>query len=253
MPKIFIIEDNFLYREQLRTSVTRLIKDAYFLNFSEIQAPTNIFDFFQTLPKIAIHDNDVFILDIDLKIQFNGVDIAKAIRTLNSNCFILFFTSHPQYTLDILSEHILPFSYILKKEDLLAETFHELEKTVNSINNFIKIRVSSKGFLHLKIDSTVVNIPYSDIILIQTIKSSRGTVDLITKSGRFVFNQKISELKKQIDTPFLYTGLNSIILNINEITYISKIEHLIQFANGLKIEVGIRIINKVKKYIQSLN
>lgn len=90
---------------------------------------------------------DVYLLDIEMP-QINGLELAKKIREMQENAYIIFITSHEKFALDSYDIGIKAYNYILKDKIgeqlpiVLAEVQRELrrnEKEFYVIENHVKI------------------------------------------------------------------------------------------------------------------
>ena len=79
--------------------------------------PQEILDF------VTLNKTDVVILDIQLKSNINGLELAEKIRAINKSCYLIFTTGHMEYSL---------IAYKLKTFDYLPKpiTFEILEESV---------------------------------------------------------------------------------------------------------------------------
>ena len=83
---------------------------------------------------------DVLFLDIQLKSDTNGIDIAEKIRATNKNIYFIFTTGHLEYA--FLAFQVKAFDYIPK-----PITTERLEKTL--VRLFEDIDFSSSNFISL--------------------------------------------------------------------------------------------------------
>ena len=97
---------------------------------------------------IASNKVDVVMLDINLKSNKTGIELAKEIRKINKNIYIIFTTGHLEYAM--LAYKVKTFDYLAKpiNYDRLEETIIRLFDDVTStpkrylkIDGFIKAYV----------------------------------------------------------------------------------------------------------------
>lgn len=70
-------------------------------------------DYKELLSFIDSNIVDVVVLDIEFKNStLNGLDIAKEIRKLNKNCYLIFITSHFEYIME--AYNCKTFAYLFK-------------------------------------------------------------------------------------------------------------------------------------------
>ncbi len=104
---------------------------------------------------------DILILDINLKHQISGLDLAEKVRSFNKNVYIIFTTGHLEYIL--LAYKVKTFDYLVKPiateklEETILRLFNDIaqssEKYLN-INN--KTFINQKNILYIKKDGMKV-------------------------------------------------------------------------------------------------
>ena len=94
----------------------------------------------EILDYVCANEVDVIILDINLKCNKSGIDLAKEIRKKNKNSYIIFMTAHLEYAM--IAYKVKTFDYIAKpiNYDRLEETIIRLfEDVTNAPKTYIKI------------------------------------------------------------------------------------------------------------------
>ena len=95
----------------------------------------------EILKFVNSHHVDVLVLDIDLKCNISGLELAKKIRENNKNVYIIFSTGHLEYSL--IAYSVKTFDFLPKPLTLerLEVTLNRLLDDINSGTNkkFIKI------------------------------------------------------------------------------------------------------------------
>ena len=86
---------------------------------------------------------DVLILDIDLKSEYSGLELARKFREANKNIYLIFSTAHLEYALTAYK--LKTFDYLPKPltserlEDTVLRIFDDINNNSN-ISRFVKIR-----------------------------------------------------------------------------------------------------------------
>jgi len=99
---------------------------------------------------------NVFILDIDFKTEFSGIDLAKKIRADNKSAYIIFLTGHLEYAL--MAYKIKTFDYLPK-----PITGEKLEETILRLVN--DMEDDYEKYIHLNnviLDKNEINFIYRD-------------------------------------------------------------------------------------------
>lgn len=175
------------------------------------------------LKYIEFYPFDVVILDIDLKNNISGMDLANFIRKRNKKAYIIFSTAHLEY---------LMVAYKYKTFDFLAKpiTMERLEETVfrlfddisSSTNTFFKVN-SKNGYINC-----------NDIFVIEK-QGKKATVK--TSVGDFTITSSFSDILNRLPDNFVRCH-KSYIVNTNKITRIDG-NNTIIFTDDNKIQCQI--------------
>lgn len=185
-----------------------------------------------------IDDNktDVLILDINLKSNKTGLEIASKVRERNKDTYFIFTTAHLEYAM---------MAYKFKTFDYLAKpvTADRIEETV--IRLFEDINGQPKRYI--KIDNKKTIIDESEILYIK-----RDGMKLIfhTKSRDYETYNSFNKIQDSLPSNFIRSH-KSYIVNINNIVNLDPVSNLIYFENGTTCDIGPKyknnLIEEVKK------
>lgn len=166
---------------------------------------------------------DVLLLDINLKSNKSGLDLAEQIRKKNKNSYFIFTTGHLEYAM---------VAYKYKTFDYLAKpiTYDRLEDTV--IRLFDDINGSSKKYIKIDNKNTIV-----DESEVQYIK--RDGMKLVFHTSSRDYDTYSSFNKFQDKLPKNYIRCHkSFIANIQQIKDVEPVTSTITFKNGDTCEIG---------------
>ena len=145
----------------------------------------------------------LFFLDIDLKSDINGIELASHIREESSKkkTFIVFLTTHTEMTL-------LTFQYKVEALDFIPKDNHENIK--RRIGECIDIAISrhidttdSKGkTLQISVDDKIIILDSDEIISIET-THIRHKLRLYTHTRTLEFNAELKHIETQLDSRFI--------------------------------------------------
>ncbi|WP_163655514.1 LytTR family DNA-binding domain-containing protein [Listeria sp. PSOL-1] len=245
---LYILEDNFLHREYLEKHVQLILEKKARIDYDVIGVK-DLFAFYQNVSD-DINDDDVFIVDIDFNTNFNGIELAKKIRKNNLKCFIVFCTSNTQNVLQIINEQILPINYLVKNVGSTLSLHDQLEETLTQIIDITTRRTNEAEHYQFRWGGNILNILLSDINYIKTLKGQKNSV-IVTISSQYIIGKTLKEIKQELqeNNQLFYLDLNSYIINILNIKEINRIERKVVFYSGEEIELGIRIIDKIRNFI----
>ena len=104
---------------------------------------------------------DVLILDINLKHNISGLELAQEVRSFNKNLYIIFTTAHLEYMM--LAYKVKTFDYLIKPisyeklEDTIIRLFNDITSSSNKYLNINgKIFINQKNILYIKKDGMKV-------------------------------------------------------------------------------------------------
>ena len=166
---------------------------------------------------------DVLLLDINLKSNKIGLDLAEQIRKKNKNSNFIFTTGHLEYAM---------VAYKYKTFDYLAKpiTYDRLEDTV--IRLFDDINGSPKKYIKIDNKNTIV-----DESEVQYIK--RDGMKLVFHTSSRDYDTYSSFNKFQDKLPKNYIRCHkSFIANIQQIKDVEPVTSTITFKNGDTCEIG---------------
>ncbi len=167
---------------------------------------------------------DVVILDIDLKSNISGMDLANIIRKKNKKAYIIFTTAHLEYSM---------LAYRYKTFDFLAKpvTIERLEETI--VRLFDDITADNSTFFNLNKNKGYIN--SNDIFYIQ--KQGKKAI-FKTTSKDFVLNSSFSNILSNLPKNFVRCH-KSYIVNLNKISHIQSNNTIIFQENiNLQCKIG---------------
>ena len=180
---------------------------------------------------------DVLILDINLKSNLNGCDIANIVRKKNKDCYIIFTTGHLEFSL--VAYQVKTFDYLPK-----PITAERLEITICRL--FEDLAPSSKKFI--KLNSSKV-LKEDDI---QFIKKDGMKLVFYTESGTHEAYNSFTKLEPCLSENFVRCH-KSYIANIDKITNIESSNYKILFDNNNECFIGPKYKNNFMEVLKNGN
>lgn len=166
---------------------------------------------------------DVLLLDINLKSNKSGLDLAEEIRKMKKNSYIIFTTGHLEYAM---------VAYKYKTFDYLAKpiTYDRLEDTM--IRLFEDVNGTTKKYLKIDNKNTIV-----DESEIQYIK--RDGMKLVFHTSSKEYDTYSSFNKFQDKLPETYIRCHkSYVANITQIKDVEPVSGTITFRDGDTCYIG---------------
>lgn len=134
MIKIAVCDDNEVMLEKLMSVISKAFED-YTKDFIVKRFSSGIL----LLCEHKSEPFDILFLDIDMP-KITGFDIAKALRDVFSNCFIIFITSHSELiyeSMDFQPFHFIRKNYKIPIEENIKEIVQKLMKHMKQNDKLI--------------------------------------------------------------------------------------------------------------------
>ena len=170
-------------------------------------------------------NTDVIILDINLKSNLTGLDIASQLRKAHNNSYIIFTTAHAEFVF---------LAYKCKTFDFLCKpvTQERLEETVLRLFDDIKNNSSEKSYIRLDNKNTII-----DGNEVQYIKRDGMKIIFHTKSRDYEVYSSFAKIQSHLPKNFIRCH-KSFIANVNNIEKIEPTSNLVYFKNNDTCDIG---------------
>ena len=161
---VFICEDNSKWRENLKCMVSDYIAlTDYPIEVALVTAnPLEILEAVMNNPS----QNSLYILDVDLKNEVNGIMLAKKIREWDAFGKIIFVTTHVELSYLTFRHKVEAMDYIIKDE------YKNIQRQINDCleitYRFFLNGVQEKEHFQIKSATGIANIPVEDILYFES-------------------------------------------------------------------------------------
>ena len=181
---------------------------------------------------------DVLILDINLKSNLNGCDIANIVRKKNKDCYIIFTTGHLEYAL---------IAYKYKTFDYLPKPIIEerLEETILRLMDDMKSTPSK--FIRLNNNKTIIN---QDEV--NYIKKDGMKLVFCTNTRTYETYSSFNQIKNCLPGNFIRCH-KSYIANIENISNIDSSNNTILFSPTASCSIGAKYKNEIMEVLKNGN
>ena len=174
---------------------------------------------------------NVYILEINLKSNMTGIELAGRVRERDPQAYFIFATAHQEYTL--LSLKLKTFDFLIKpiSFEILEECIKRLYNDFIQIDYYISIKSGTK--LHvLKRNDTIFCEKFGQILIIHTINSTIRCYETL------------ESVESRVNSNFFFKCHKSYLINIKHISTINIKDNTISMSNG---EVCLLSRNSKKK------
>lgn len=179
---------------------------------------------------------DIFLLDIEMP-RMNGIELAKMIRRISGDTFIIFLTSHAEFAIEGYEKDIKAYRYVLKSSmnEKLPEVMEEL------MDHCVR---QEKNYYYIANQHRVERLKCEDIIYIK--KDGKNCI-LYDSRGGHVDRNTIEKVKNYLE-PFGFIGIDrGRVVNIEHIDKIAKNE--VYMDDGTSLEISRANIMRVKRSV----
>ena len=180
-----------------------------------------------TFQYISTNKTDVAILDVNLNSNISGIDLAKQIRKINKNIYLIFSTGHLEYSLVAFS--VKTFDYLPK-----PITIERLEITINRLIEDMK----NSNIKFINIDQKTIINPNE----VNYIKKDGMKLVFCTNTQKYTTYNSFNKIQNLLPDNFIRCH-KSYIANIHNIIAIDK--NTINFKNNISCEIGSKYKNNL--------
>ena len=219
MINIVLCDDNL----NLLNKLSEMLEKIFFKNSYDAKIVFQSNNKQKILDFIENNTVDVLFLDIDLKSNDSGFDIAEAVRKKNKNIYIIFLSGHLEYVM---------VAYKYKTFDFLAKpiTVARLEDTVRRL--FEDINGLPKKYIKIDNKNTIID---------------ENSVECIRRDGmKLVFHSENKDYETYSSFNKIINSLpnnfvrchKSFIVNINLIKDVDPVINKISFSDNFTCDIG---------------
>lgn len=236
MFNIYICEDNEQVRNEIKRIVLKSITEVN-LNINEIMSTDSCEEIIR---KSRGTSNNIYLLDIVLKNEMNGLILAKEIRKYDLHGNIIFITSHLELSLKTFQYKLKALDYICKDDDIqkrVVECFKIIKREEED-------REKEKN-IFIKSGSSYYNVLLDEIICFETSTQVRKII-LHSTTSKIEFYDTLSNLEEKLDLNFIRCH-RAFIINRKHLSSLTreKGNYIAVMKNGEKCMVS-------KKYVKLL-
>ncbi|GAA0077063.1 LytTR family DNA-binding domain-containing protein [Clostridium sp. CTA-5] len=240
MLKVFVCEDNKEQRERL----SKIIENIILIENYDIELGLVTSDPNELINYIANNDlSGLYFLDIDLKAEINGIQLATKIRKYDPRGFIVFVTTHAEMS-------YLTFIYKVEAMDyIIKDNYNNISERIHQCIEDAHTKYSAKStelqkIFSIKSEDKIVNIEYSKILFFETSPKIHKVIVHAT-DRQIEFYAKMKEIEEKLDDRF-YRCHKSFIVNKENIREIDLNNRCIYMINGEQCLISTRLMKGLK-------
>lgn len=241
MLPIIICEDNNSQREKIKNSVELFIaRENVDLKIDLVTG--NPLDVLKHLAENKEYTG-IYLLDVDLKSEVNGVNLASKIRIKDPLGYIIFITSHSELSHLTFRYKVEALDYIIK------DNFEDLD---NRLSLCLKICMKKyyghtlkEEVLNISHEDRIINIPLKNILFIETSTNPHKIIIHESQKQLEIYGS-LKEIEDKLNTDF-YRCHRAYFVNIKKIAEINKKDRIIHLVNGECCYISFRYMGGLLK------
>lgn len=219
MLNFVICDDNLNILDKL----AKILENIFTKNNLEAQVAFTSDDIDSIINFVDSNKVDVLILDINLKSNKTGLELAELVRKKNKNIYLIFTTAHLEYAM--VAYKFKTFDYIPK-----PITSERLEDTVMRL--FDDINGLPKKYIKIDNKNTII-----DAAEVEFIKRDGMKIVFHTQSRDYETYSSFNKIQDNLPSNFVRCH-KSYIANIEQIKDIEPVTSTITFKTGSTCEIG---------------
>lgn len=183
----------------------------------------------------------VYLLDVDLNEETNGIALAKGIREYDSKGYIIFITAHVELSFLTFKYKVQALDYIVKSDSqsLKNKIIECLIAAYNDYQN-MNFKIDEKNMIFINLGNKIINFDLNEILFFET-TSMAHKLRIHTYKGQFDFYGKIKDIEDNVTSDY-YRTHRSYLVNTTKIKSIDKPSLTINMINDETCYVSARYI-----------
>lgn len=244
---IYILEDDLLQRTKLNNIVNTVIYNNRFDISSIIQTSKSK----EIIEKIKANpESNLYLLDIQIKNnQKQGLELAKEIRTIDTDGVIVFITTHSEFASKTYEYKVSALDFIDKEWPIKKIEQHILD-AITSLRTKSIISDNKDEMFIFNNQSSNFQVPFNEILYFETTDISHK-LKLVCKNRVISFYATMKSIEN-LDDRFFQCH-RSYIINLANVIQIDRHSNLIYFSKEIYCLVTRRKIKSTLSKLKNLN
>lgn len=234
MLKIFICEDN----NDQRNKFTKLINDIILIEDFDMEVALSTINPTEIIAYLKNNEiSGLYFLDVDLKCDMNGINLAEQIREYDPRGFIVFVTTHAEMSYLTFLYKVEAMDYIIKDNyNNIKERIHQC--ILNANTKYTSKATDNKKIFSIKSHDKIITIEFNKILFFETSNVIHKIV-IHAEDRQVEFYAKMKDIEDKLDSRFCRCH-RSYIVNKENIKEIDKTNRIIYMINNEECLVSTR-------------
>lgn len=185
----------------------------------------------------------IYFLDIDLKQEINGIDLAVKIREYDKTGYIIMLTAYEMQTV-VFKHKIWALDYISKG---ILKIDKEIKDCLLKIHNIYLTQHDTSNFIKIQIGKNIFSLLTEEIYCIKVSNTQKRKLKVYKYDSEIEFTMTLKKIEEQLNNDFLKCN-RACIVNIGHIRNFE--DNKIILDNGVSCVTSRRRIQQLKtKYM----
>jgi len=241
---VIICEDDVRQRERIEEIVANCMKHENWNIEVDLatECPLRVLEHVQSIP-----DQDtLYILDVNLNHELNGIDLAAQIREYDKAGRIIFVTTHGELSHLTFTYKLEVMDYIIK--DNPEGIIERIEECIYLAVTRLKSNHNTVGEAHyIKIGNKLKPVPYKEIMFFASSDTPHKVI-LHMENGVLEFYGSIKSIAES--HPHFYRCHKSYVVNLQNVKNVDRVQKKIEMVNGSECIVSMRGIPGLMKALK---
>lgn len=236
MLKVYVCEDNI----DQKNRIAGFIKDVIVfegVDIDIVKISGNPYDILEKVKEKG--ETGLYFLDVDLKTDLNGIELASKIREYDPRGFIVFITTHAEMSYLTFTYKVEAMDYIIKENyDSIKQKIKEC--ITNANKRYLNKETEKAKNFTIKSDDKIINIRFNDILFFET-SDTIHKVKLHAINRQIEFYAQMKDIEPLLDERFIRCH-RAYIVNKENISEVDKKNRVAYMVNGEECYVASRCI-----------
>jgi len=245
MYPIIICEDSPIQLEQ----VTTIVKNYVLFHDEDFELALSASTPKECLAYLAKESprNGVYLLDIDLNSDINGIELAGKIRALDVQAKLIFITTHDEMAPITLKRQLEALCFISKEQPIEKIRDEIIDNLTLARARSVAAADDQQQNFSFAMGSRIFNLPFRDLLFLES-SDIPHRVKVHARNGEYEFYGKMADVEKQY--PELFRCAKSALINVSNILEYDVKSKMIYFGDALSCKCS---ITKTRELKQRLN
>ena len=229
---VFICEDDHVQRKKMEDIITTHAERKNY-NIKIVLSTGNPTEIIVHL-KENLTQNSLYILDVDLQHEINGISLAREIREHDFSGTIVFVTTHVELSHMTFKYRVEAMDYIIKADNMVTDVCECVDLAYNRYSSAL----SENEYLQVKSTVGLQRIPIDKIIYIEANHAVSNKLTLYTLNDRVEFRGTLKDIEAV--NPNFFRCNKSYIINTRNIKRVQRMQKVgeAEMKNGKIVPVG---------------